>query len=233
EGGKAVVFPCIEIADPDSWEACDRALSRLAEFDGFVFTSGNAVEYFFRRSATDKALGNGFKSKLFLAVGEKTEALLEKNGVHAVTVPEEFSGTALAASLTSEQTSGKKFLFPCGDLARHSVIDGIEKMGGSVEPVIVYRTKKPGSIDPRTIEYMLSRHEIDIITFTSPSAVDNFFGAVPVALIEAEHKVRYASIGGTTAEAITKKTAAMPIVAPTSTIQGLTDRIIEYYQANA
>ncbi len=48
-GASVICFPTIEIVPPDSWEACDAAIWKLAGYDSVCFTSKNAVIQFVER----------------------------------------------------------------------------------------------------------------------------------------------------------------------------------------
>jgi uroporphyrinogen-III synthase len=44
-----VFFPTIEITEPDSWDDVDEKINRIDEYTDLVFTSANAVRFFFER----------------------------------------------------------------------------------------------------------------------------------------------------------------------------------------
>src|SRR5262245_24654958 len=48
-GATVVHCPTIEVVPPASWEPLDAAIERINEYDWLLFTSSNAVRYFFDR----------------------------------------------------------------------------------------------------------------------------------------------------------------------------------------
>jgi uroporphyrinogen-III synthase len=87
-GGRAVVFPAIEITEPDSWSACDEALRRLTAFDAVVFTSTNGVRKFFERLDV-LGISRQLPAHMHVvAVGRTTQAELEARGCAVHMIPE-------------------------------------------------------------------------------------------------------------------------------------------------
>ena len=79
---------------------------------------------------------------------------------------------------------------------------------------------------------MLLEREIDIVTFTSPSAVRNFvelLGAEPAADLLKNTTV--VSIGPVTAEAATQFDIESQVVPALYTIRGMVDAVVKHYEA--
>src|SRR5512142_1170609 len=104
--GTAVVFSTIEIAPPASWEACDKALDGLYMYDGFLFTSRNAVEGFFRRMEERGAGAGQLGSKKIFVVGAKTRDSVERRGVRVTMMPDKFTAADLAKMINQEDLTG-------------------------------------------------------------------------------------------------------------------------------
>src|SRR5207237_2023789 len=120
-------------------------------------------------------------------------------------VPAEFRAEGVVrALLDAGTTRGTKVLLPKGDIGRELVADELKKHGADVTEVIVYRTvvaeaEREGEPD---VYRMLLDRRIDVVTFTSASAVRNFVkvvGAEPAA--DLLRSTIVASIGPVTAEA--------------------------------
>src|SRR5262249_5994361 len=76
-GATVIHCPTIEIVPPTSWTQLDSAISCLHEYDWLVFTSSNAVRYFFARvsvSRTTESIGSG--SQRVCAIGPATAAAI-------------------------------------------------------------------------------------------------------------------------------------------------------------
>lgn len=75
QGAQVIDLPALEIREPISWQAVDRAIADLSTFDWLILTSANAVNYFldrllhqgkdFRALATLKIAVVGKKQRLF------------------------------------------------------------------------------------------------------------------------------------------------------------------------
>src|SRR5512140_2903493 len=101
-GGESILFPTIEIAPHDSWEAPDRALDGLYMYDGLLFTSINGVDFFFRRMEERKINIQAIQAKMICVVGERTRQAIEKRGFTVTTVPEKYTALDLARTLQQD-----------------------------------------------------------------------------------------------------------------------------------
>ncbi len=164
---KVVNFPTIEIAPVEDFSETNERLEKINDYDGLIFTSGNAVKIFLGRAAE-----KGIKINCAIyAVGEKTKALIEKAGYECEAVPVKTDSEGLAAMLTGKNRNGK-YLFPKGKSGMNRIPDSLPYVDG----IIVYETLLPRNkegIDE--VRNMLNRKEVDCIVFFSPSAVKNFF----------------------------------------------------------
>ena len=105
--------------------------------------------------------------------------------------------------------------------------------GGQVTEVIAYRTvaveaEREGEPD---IYRMLLERRIDVVTFTSASAVRNFvrvLGAEPAA--DLLRTTLVASIGPVTAEAASQFNIETTIMPASYTIPALVDAIVEHFE---
>jgi uroporphyrinogen-III synthase len=201
-GGRAVIFPSIEIIDPESWRPVDEIISRLDQFDAIVFASSNAAERFLGRCGKSSSARAMLRTLEVVAVGQKTRETVERFGIKVTLVPESHSARGLARSLGSGGIHAKRFLIPRGDLAREELPRGLQELGASVETVTVYRTILPRGAERDVICNRILRGEIDIITFASPSAVNNFTSLFSrEELVSLASHVAVAVIGPTTEEA--------------------------------
>ena len=231
-GGKAVLLPLINIQDPDSWEELDQALSHVKQYDALIFTSSNAVERFFHRCLLRSIEPVTFRECDVYAVGAKTKELIEARGLHVNATPERFSSVALAEYFDRSDVTGKRFLYPRGDLGTADLVKRLVQKGARVEPVIVYKNTGPDEADVESTYHRLAQGEIDVITFASPSAGVNFVKLFPPERIASmEKKARIAVVGPTTEEAVRKLGLQPDIIAARATMTGMLDAIEEYFHA--
>jgi len=142
-GARALVVPMIRVIEPDSWEECDRAIARIGFYNGLVFASANGVKAFFRRAAEKGVDPQSVRSLGIYAVGRKTQETIEEQGYTVRFIPDNFSAESLVAGLEAWDVSGKRFLFPRGNLGRDELISGLKDRGAVVDVVEVYKNIAP------------------------------------------------------------------------------------------
>lgn len=200
-GLEPIFFPTIEVTEPESWEACDKAISQLAIYTDLIFTSANAVRFFLDRCQRflDVSLLAG---KTFHAVGIKTQRAIQSYGFTVTALPDRATARHLAERIAAHPPSSeKRFLFPHGDLSDETWVHELVARGVMIDPVVVYRTVK-AEVTPEereAIRRMLHREEIAVVSFFSPSAVRHFLDLFPDFPQRAT--VHVAVIGETTARA--------------------------------
>ena len=172
-GARPIFFPVIEIVSLNDFSDLDSALLKIHTYDWLILTSVHGVDVFFKRL---DALGiqhvpEGLR---VAAIGPKTASCLSQHGVTVHFVPTEYIAEAILPGL-GEDMSGKRFLLPQSDLARTMLANEIRSAGGVADEVVAYRTV-PGQPDISGVNAL--RMGVDIITFTSPSAVHNFVAIV-------------------------------------------------------
>ncbi len=226
-GGSALLAPMIEIADPESWDAADRAIGILDQYDVLVLASANAAERFLGRCDADGLR----KIPPVYAIGSRTREAVGRFGLRTEELPEEYSATGLGASLDPGVVHGKRVLLPRGDRSRDDLPRILRGMGADVETPVVYRTLPPREADAVLLRNRLRGGEIDVVTFASPSAVGNFLAILgPDLHILTDGGTRVAVIGPTTAEAARQAGVPVSIVAAESTGLGLVRSIAEHFQ---
>lgn len=227
-GGTVVFFPTIEITPPDSWDECDRALGRIDEYDGLLFTSVNAVTLFLQRAEALHVPLNGLQQKVIYAVGRRTKREIEQHRLRVAAIPERAAAERLADLLASTGVKGKRFLFPRGNLGREILVEHLQRQGASVEPVIVYQTRRPQPTNLDDVTRMIEEGKIDVVTFTSPSTLRNFASFFSEQLMKQVRTI--AVVGPVTASAARALGLETHIIASDSSMEGLAEEIARYYQ---
>lgn len=217
--------PMIAIQSLDDWSEVDATLADIAQYDGVLFTSANAVRF------TIERLKSIFPTLDVLppmhCVGERTEEAVKEFALAAGVVPASASAEELAAALG--EVAGKRFLHPCSNIARQELRDAIAKRGGSVESLVVYLTN---DVSDDQLEAMRSRVEsesIGCIAFFSPSAVARFIRTFPNFH---EGEILIAAIGRTTADALLEFGVRVDVVPQEQTAEALATLIARYLTFN-
>jgi len=234
-GAEAIEASMIRISPPEDPAPLRDAVSRAADFDWIVFTSGNAVQMFMETLLAGDQDVRALKGPKLCTVGTSTAEKLTTFGIKVDVVPSEFRGEALVQALAAHGSlEGARVLFPRGDIAREVVGEELRRAGAEVTEVIAYRTliddaQREGEPD---IYGMLLDRKIDVVTFTSGSAVRNFakvYGEEQAADLLRNTEV--AVIGPVTAQAAQQLGIRVSIQPGTYSIPALVDAIAGHFSA--
>jgi uroporphyrinogen III methyltransferase/synthase len=227
-------FPTIQVIPPPDWSSCDHALHHLDGYDLIVFTSVNAVTFFLHRCV---ALGIPPEtlSRCDLAVvGRRTGAELERVKLRPQHLAEEYTAASLLVHLAQFNVRRKRILIPRGNLGREELIEGLRRLGATVEPVTVYHTVPPDLSGAGDLIREITSGGVDVVTFASPSAVHNFAGILPEGdLRTVVLHTCIAVIGPTTAEAVRQCGVQPTIIAAEPSARGLSEAIAQYFRRDS
>ena len=174
-GGLPAIVPMVEIVEPGDWDSVDKSITNLRRYDGVIFTSQNGVEQFMARIVTiDASAIRILASRRNYATGEKTRASLESAHIPVTLIPEHLSERDLVASMKKEPLAGKRFLFAGGSQEKEEFPEALRTSGAVVDEIKLYRTIGPSGSSFEPLKQALANAEIDIITFFSPSSIQNF-----------------------------------------------------------
>jgi len=166
-GAEPILFPTIEIAPMDDYSALDQAIAALDKYQWIIFTSVNGVAAFWDRVTV---VGASLVPALKIAsIGPATAQALEKRGVRATFIPEEYVAEAIVEGIGDVR--GKCILLPRAEIAREALAEELGRRGAIVHEIAAYRTL-PAAPDPQGLTEL--RRGVDAITFTSSSTVRNF-----------------------------------------------------------
>ncbi len=227
-GAEVTQFPTIETRPIPDNATLDRAIDQLSTYNWVIFTSVNAVEYFYRHlwenGKDTRSLGNA----RICAVGQKTVAALAQIGIRADHVPSQYRGAVLAAEL--EGVEGQKILLPRASIAADDLPNGLRDRGAIVNAIPIYKTTKVGAEGRKALEVDLHNGRIDMVTFTSSSTVTNFLEMLdshpPAALLDQAH---IAVIGPSTEATAEAHGLTIDIVAKQASVESLAEEIVKFY----
>ena len=233
-GAEAIEAPMIRIVPPEDFGPLDEACAHAGDYDWIIFSSANAVDAFVDRLLAGPADLRALKGVRLCVVGPTTGDRLARFGLKVDLTPAEYRAEGIVrAVLESGDVKGRKILLPHADIGRDVVAEELRKQGADVTEVIAYRTlvAEPEREGEPDIYRMLLERRIDVVTFTSASAVRNFvrvLGAEPAADLLRTTVV--ASIGPVTAEAASQFNIQSTVVPANYTIPALVDAIVDYFQ---
>ncbi|MES1254941.1 MAG: uroporphyrinogen-III C-methyltransferase [Acidobacteriota bacterium] len=233
-GAEAVEAPMIRIIPPADYAPVDEACACANTFDWIVFSSVNAVDTFFGRLLDGRRDVRALAGVALAAVGPKVAERLAHHGLKVDLMPSEYRAEALVATiLEAGSVRGAKVLLPRADIGREVIADELRAAGAEVTEVVAYRTvaAEPGRDGEPDVFRMLLEKRLDVVTFTSPSAVRQFVrvvGAEPAADLLRTTPV--ASIGPATAEAAAHFDILTTILPVHYTIPSFVDAIAAHFK---
>jgi uroporphyrinogen III methyltransferase/synthase len=219
-GFEPIPFPVIEIRPVEKNDALETALANLQKYAWLVFTSINAVEVVFRK-LSPSPFGRGARGEgvRVAAVGRKTADALRARGIEPDFAPDEFVGVNIVTGLGD--LKDKWVLLPRADIARKELPEAIAQAGGIAHEIIVYHTL-PAAVDEGGLAAL--RAGVDVITFTSPSTVQNFIEVARKNHLDPFHlpnSPTFACIGSVTEKAAREAGFEKIITAKEYTTEGL------------
>jgi uroporphyrinogen-III synthase len=223
QGAIAIPFPAIEIRPTSKTDRLKSCLNQLHSFNWLILTSANAVKVL-----SDLISRGSMPPSLKLAaVGPKTANAMLELGWRVDFIPEKYVAEAILPGLGN--LVGLRVLLARGDLARPELPEGIRARGGQVTDLLVYRTL-PASADAEGLEKI--RGGVDVLTFTSSSAVHNFVALMQLAHLDPSNlpgSPIYAHIGPVTAGTAQDYQLPIDVVAEIHTLEGIIDSLRLFY----
>ncbi len=169
-GGIPVGFPALAIhATELNWLS---ELPDLATIDQAVFTSANAVQYFFAAVKAWPATIN------VIAVGSATAAALQQHGIQVHHVPDIADSEHLLALDCLQSVHKQTILLIKGRDGRPLIAETLTSRGARIIPVPVYQRDLP-AVSQEVIDSLWQDTAVDIILFTSEQAMHNLFALLP------------------------------------------------------
>lgn len=188
----------------------DNAAINWDKTDAVVFTSSNAVKYFFGE-------GHGFipQGKTIFSLSGKTANELNEYGVTPTFTA--INAAALAGAIIGVKAV-KQLLHICGNLKLETIETQVSSAGINYTPLLVYNTFY-GDAKPIAEQY-------DGIMFFSPSGVQSYLRGNSI-----QPDVIYCCIGQTTADSLRGlKTNAQIIVPEIPSPEAMTVEVARYFQ---
>jgi uroporphyrinogen III methyltransferase/synthase len=232
-GAEVLEAPTIKLTPPDSWDAVDRALRGLGDYDWLVLTSANGVATLASRLQAVGLDARALAGVKLAAIGDATaRALREQLAIEADLVPTRFVAESLAGELIEQQDiAGQRFLLLRADIARPTLPQKLREAGAEVTELTAYYTEVADAL-PDAVLDALRAGSVDWVTFTSASTARNL-----AALIGRESELmqrpRIASIGPITSDAVREQGWPVTIEAATSNIPGLVEAIVDHHMQAA
>lgn len=228
EAGAVVLYrPLIRIVPPADPSALHAAAGRTGSYDWIVFTSANAVDKFSEALRAGGGDPSQFPQTRIAAVGPATAAALEASGFHVDLLPgEEFAEAVAAALAGAHDLAGRRVLWPRAQGASNELMAALIRFGAIVDSVEAYHTL-PDPIAGASLAREVAAGAVDVLTFTSPSAVRGFVGSGGYEVGPATIVV----IGPVTAAEARARGLPVHVEATPHTVDGMVAALRTYYGA--
>jgi uroporphyrinogen III methyltransferase/synthase len=227
-GAEVVEFPTIEIQPPGDFEPLDKAIRELGGYDWLVFTSVNGVQAFVTRLGEHGLdLRSVPRDAKIAAIGPATAESLRLAGLNVDAIPGEYRAEALLEELGGDSLEDKKVLIPRAKVAREVLPERLREAGAEVDVPPAYESV-PSNEGAESLASRLETGEVDCITFTASSTVENFvlaFGEERARELAAGASV--ACIGPITADTARGYGLKVAVEAGEYTIPGLIEAVRE------
>jgi len=225
---KVIQFPVIKISAADDYDHILAVVSELDKFDWIIFTSTNAVKFFFQLVDKKQSV---FQEIKIACVGKKTAGALKTFNLSPELIPEQYTALDLLKAMQKYDLNAKSVLIPVSNLAGPELEQELQKRGALVKQVVVYKNVAFKNPQRDSMYQKISDNLIDCITFFSPSALNSFIDQMSdnvVSIINA-NKISVAVIGRTTAFAAQKKNLQLVIQPEKSDIQSFIQALNEFF----
>ena len=224
-GAEVVQFPTIRIAPAADPEPLRQAAARAGSFDWIVFTSVNGVERFWYELVQQNCDARSLGGVRVCAIGPATAAELERRGIRADVVPDEYVAEAAVQALAAaDDLKGRRILLPRADIARAVLPEQLRERGAEVVEVDAYTTVQDGS-GADGVRRLIAQGAVDLVTFTASSTVTHYTDLLGTGLGGA----KVASIGPITSRTARERGLAVDVEAEEYTIPGLVRAIRDFY----
>ncbi len=229
-GGEPVLMPSMKITRPTCIEPLKSALRGIERFDGVVFTSKNAVDSFFHFLFGEGSDSRALKGVLTFAVGSQTARRLRGYGIRADLTAETYTTEGLVERLGDwGGLNGARLLCPRSNIAPPDLIELLRAQGACVEQVEAYSVERDNT-NYEEVQKLLENDELDCLTFTSSSTVENFFAAITPESVRGGGVV-VASIGPRTTKTLQELNLPVHVEAKEHSATGLLWAIVAYFRA--
>jgi uroporphyrinogen III methyltransferase / synthase len=228
-GAEPLPFPLIDIVPAKDLSTLDEGLRQLRAGDWMVFTSQNAVAPVAARLQLLRRAHPQIASDIQVAaIGSATERAAKEAGFAVQHVAKGDGGLSLSQALR-DWVLHRRVLIPRSDLADEAMPEMLRDFGAEVLEAVVYRTEPSREFAPQ-LNANLDSDSVDAIVCFSPSAVhslrENIGGR---HLRTVPQKIVFVAIGATTASAFAEIGIAEPLIAASTTLEGIVDALHAHF----
>jgi uroporphyrinogen III methyltransferase/synthase len=224
-GADAFELPTIRIEPPLNKKEFYELVADAHIYDWIVFTSPNGADAFFTAFFEIYRDARDLGAARIAAIGPATAERVRSYHLQVDVQPEKYVAEEIVEELQKETSlENLKILLARAEGAREALAVEFVRLGAIVDEAVAYRTV-PETSDISGGIRRFREEEIDMITFTSSSTVENFL-ALNLPLSE---KTTTASIGPITSKTMRGRGLQVNVEAKRHDIPGLVEAIRKYW----
>ncbi|HSM24926.1 MAG TPA: uroporphyrinogen-III synthase [Anaerolineaceae bacterium] len=228
EGAKPILFPTTKIVpDPIGQNQLLNCLGKINQYDWIIFTSQNAVVFFWEEWEKIDLSFDKLKAIKIAAVGPVTKQKLNDLGLTVTAMPDIYIGEEIVNTLGG--VYNQHILIPRAEGARSALVEALNQAGAIVNQIILYKSIT-NSLDEKTWNNL--ENNVHYVTFTSASTVHGFFDLLGDQALQYLKRRLVACIGPITAQTLLDYGISAQITAQTYTIEGLIEEMKAYSSNN-
>ncbi len=227
QGARVIYFPTIKVVPTAAGQKLDQAIGNVEAYQWLIFTSANGARLFFKRFSELGRDIRDLKGVRICTIGPATAVVVEERGIKVDLVPESFVAEGVVRAFQNQGISGQRILLPRAEVARDVIPEGLTQLGAQVDVVNVYRTVSSG-VESGGLRGLISKGDVDVITFTSPSILKNFMEIMGEDF-HLPSSIRIACIGPVTAAAVKKAGLKIDIMPERYTIPGMVEAMVDFF----
>lgn len=225
EGAIVLDLPMIKISAVDLTSELKNKLQQIISYQWIVFTSKNGVDYFFQFLNRLNIKAEVLSSIKIAVVGKRTSEEVLKNNCQLHLISSGNTSNDLLKELAEIINPTEKVLLALGEMAHDTLEKGLINLC-EITQMNVYKTVKPDNISTEIIE-RIKQDNYDIILFTSPSGVNQFFNLMIESKIKTDF--RTASIGKTTERAMLQNNCKPLVVSQKSNAETFVNELERFF----
>jgi uroporphyrinogen III methyltransferase/synthase len=224
-GADVIEIPTIRTEPPTNLREFAEMVRDAHAYDWLIFTSPNAVEAFFEMFYRIYSDAREIGGTRIAAVGPATAKKIAEYRFKVDVQPDEFVPEAIVDALRKDgDIENLRVLIPRAEVTREVLATMLTKLGAIVDETIAYRTV-PETNDVSGALARFDTQEVDLITFTSSSTVENFLALRP----QLPKNLKTASIGPVTSQTMRKAGLRVDLEATKHDIPGLVAVIVREF----
>jgi len=225
-GAEVIELPTIRIEPPSNPKAFREAVRDAHSYDWLVFTSPNGADRFFEAFLAEFDDLREIGGVRIAAIGPGTAARVRARHLRVDLMPARAVAEDFLERFKEIGTvDNLRMLLIRPQEARELLARGLSDAGAIVDEAIAYRTV-PETRDPGgALQRLKEGTKIDLITFASSSAVENFLALNVTEL----STVTVASIGPVTSATLRERGLQAGVEAAEHHVPGLIDAILEHF----